>query len=139
MPLVDSMLGFTAGKISDIDGTLANVGAYMSNDVSSLYVSVSAPEDIDMTIPEDGVYVLTASTRWQVSNSNLSTLLSLFHNGGNPQATAQGTMLAASGTNVSAIIKAKKGDTVTLRIAWSGGTGSAQASRIRFRAVRVGG
>ena len=139
MPLIDSMLGFTAGKIGDIDGTLANVGTYVNRDVGNLSVSVSAPSNIEMTIPEDGVYVVSASCGWKITNTNLNTLLSLFHNGGNPQATAQGTMQSASGTNVTTIIDAKKGDTVTLRISWGGGSGSGTAERIRFRAVRVGG
>ena len=139
MPLIDSMLGFTAGKISDIDGTLANVGTYVNRDVGELSVSVSSPSRINMTIPEDGTYVVSASCGWQITNMNLTTLLSLLHNGGNPQATAQGTMQSASGTNVTAIIDAKKGDTVTLGISWGGGNGSATANKIRFRAVRVGG
>lgn len=136
---IDSMLGFTAAKIGDIDGTLANVGTYINRDVGELSVVVSAPSNIEMTIPEDGTYIVTASTSWEISNTNLNTLLSIFHNGGNPQATAQGIMAAASGTNVTAIIDAKKGDAVTLRISWGGGSGSAKANRIRFRAVRVGG
>ena len=139
MPLIDNMLGFTAEKIGDIDGTLANVGTYVNRDVGNLSVSVSAPSNIEMTIPEDGTYVVSASCGWQITNTNLNTLLSLFHNGGNPQATAQGTMQSASGTNVTAIIDAKKGDAVTLQISWSGGSGSGTAERIRFRAVRVGG
>ena len=133
------MLGFTAGKIGDIDGTLANVGAYINRDVGDLSVSVSGPSSIDMTIPEDGTYIVSASCTWQVTNTNLSTMLSLYHNGGNPQATAQGTMQSANGTNVTTIINAKKGDTVTLEISWSGGNGSATANRVRFRATRVGG
>lgn len=136
---IDSMLGFTAGKIGDIDGTLANVGTYINRDADELSVSVSSPSRLNMTIPEDGAYVVSASCGWQVTNTNLSTLLSLFHNGGNPQATAQGTMQSASGTNVTTIIEAKKGDTITLQISWSGGSGSVIVNRIRFRAVRVGG
>ena len=136
---IDSMLGFTAGKIGDINGTLANVGTYINRDADELSVSVSSPSRLNMMIPEDGTYVVSASCGWQITNTNLNTLLSLFHNGGNPQATAQGTMQSASGTNVTAIINAKKGDTVTLQISWSGGSGSGKANRIRFRAVRVGG
>ncbi|MBE5035708.1 carbohydrate-binding protein [Gallibacter intestinalis] len=136
---IDSMLGFTAGKIGDIDGTLANVGTYVNRDVGELHVSASDPSSIEMTIPEDGTYVVSASCGWHLTNTNLSTFLSLFHNGGNPQATAQGTMQSASGTNVTTVIDAKKGDTVTLQISWSGGSGSVTAERVRFRAVRVGG
>lgn len=136
---IDSMLGFTAGKIGDIDGTLANVGTYINRDVGELSVSASGPSNIEMTIPEDGTYVVSASCGWPILDTTNNTLLALYHNGGNPQATAQGTMQSASGTNVTAIIDAKKGDTVTLGISWSGGSGSVKANRIRFRAVRVGG
>lgn len=139
MPLIDSMLGFTAEKIGDIDGTLANVGTYVNRDVSNLSVSVSAPSNIEMTIPEDGTYVVSASCGWPISDTSAHTLLALYHNGGNSQATAQGTMQSASGTNVTAIIDAKKGDTVTLQISWSGGSGTVRAQKVRFRAVRVGG
>ena len=136
---IDSMLGFTATKIGDIDDTLVNVGTHINRDAGELSVSASAPSNIEMTIPEDGTYVVSASCGWQISATNAATLLALYHNGGNPQATAQGTMAAASGTNVTTIINAKKGDTVTLQISWSGGSGSVKANRIRFRAVRVGG
>lgn len=139
MPTIDSMLGFTAEKIGDIDGTLANVGTYINRDVGNLSVSVSSPSSIDMTIPEDGTYIVSASCTWQITNTDLNTMLSLFHNGGNPQATAQGTMQSANGTNVTTIIDAKKGDTVTLQISWGGGSGSGTANRVRFRATRVGG
>lgn len=129
---IDSMLGFAAGKIG-------NIGTYINRDVGELSVPVSSPSSINMTIPEDGVYIVSASCGWQVTNTNLSTMLSLFHNSGNPQATAQGTMQSLNGTNVTTIIDAKKGDTVTLEISWGGGSGSATADRVRFRATRVGG
>lgn len=129
---IDSMLGFAAGKIG-------NIGTYINRDVGELSVSVSRPSNINMTIPEDGTYIVNASCGWQVTNTNLSTMLSLFHNSGNPQATAQGTMQSSNGTNVTTIIDAKKGDTVTLQISWGGGSGSATANRVRFRATRVGG
>ena len=135
----DELLLYTAQKLKSTDDTLANVGTLVAGDKASLTVSVNAPSNITITIPEDGTYVVTASNIWQVNNPNIVATLALLHNGGNPMATAQGTMSGTHGLNVTTIINAKKNDAVTLQIAWGGGNGSATAERIRFRAVRVGG
>lgn len=136
---VNSMFLYLAENIKTINNRISNVSRYISNDVASLTISVSSAGQINMTLPEDGIYVVTASHAWMVSNLELNTSLALFHNGGNPQATARGYMAQTYGDTVTTIINAKKDDIVTLQIAWSGGYGSATAERIRFRAVRIGG
>ena len=136
---VNSMFLYLAENIKTINNRISNVSRYISKDVASLTISVSSAGQINMTLPEDGIYVVTASHAWMVSNLELSTSLALYHNGGNPQATARGYMTQTYGDNVTTIINAKKNDIVTLQITWSGGYGSATAERIRFRAVRIGG
>lgn len=136
---VNSMFLYLATSIKGVNDRISNISRYVSGDVASLTVSVSSPGLINMTLPDDGIYVVTASHAWMVSNLELNTSLALFHNGGNPQATARGYMTQTYGDTVTTIINAKKNDIVTLQIAWSGGYGSATAERIRFRAVRIGG
>lgn len=135
----DDLLRYAAEKIKGTDDTLAHVGTLVAGDRASLTLPVNTPSNLTIVIPEDGTYVVTASNIWQLSNSAIITTMALLHNNGNPMATAQGTMSASHGLNVTTIINAKKNDTATLQIAWGGGSGSATAERIRFRAVRVGG
>lgn len=132
MRMIDSMLAFLADKVK-------NTGTFIDRSVNNLTVSISAPSEVEMTIPEEGVYVVTASNTWGIDNANLTTYLGIIHNSGNAVALSRGNMAGGGGLSAACIISAKKNDIVKAQIWWGGGSGSATADRVRFRATRVGG
>ena len=136
---IDSMLGFTAGKIGDIDGKVNNNGDLLINSTTEASVSASTPTVLNITLPKAGVYVVTGSCEWGTDNANLITLLTLFDKANNRLANERNTMANGGGSSIAGILEAEAGDTVRLQISWSGGSGSVKCERIKFRAVRVGG
>lgn len=139
MPLIDSMLGFTAGKIGDIDDKVNNIGDLVINPTAEANVSASAPTMLEITLPKAGVYVVIGSCVWGIDNAALITVLTLLDNTNNSLANERNTMNAGGGSSIAGIVEAEAGDTVKLQISWSGGSGSVKCEKIKFRAVRVGG
>ena len=139
MPLIDSMLGFTAGKIGDIDGKVNDIGDLLVNSTTGTRVSASAPTVLSITLPKAGVYVVTGSCEWGVDNADLITKLTLLDGANNSLANERNTMANGGGSSIAGIMEADAGDTVKLQISWSGGSGSIRCEKIKFRAVRVGG
>lgn len=136
---IDSMLNHTANKLKENSDKLAKTGTFIDRSVNDLAVSINAPSEVEMTIPEDGVYVVTASNTWGINNADLTTYLGIIHNSGNAVASSRGNMADGGGLSAACIIDAKKNDIVKAQIWWGGGGGSATANRVRFRATRVGG
>ncbi|MBE5035805.1 hypothetical protein [Gallibacter intestinalis] len=136
---IDSMLGFTAEKIGDIDGKVDNIGDLLVDSTTEASVSTSTPKVLEITLPKAGVYVVTGSCEWGVDNANLITKLVLLDDANNSFANERNTMANGGGSSIAGIIKADAGDAVKLQISWSGGSGSVRCEKINFRAVRVGG
>lgn len=132
MSIINSMLAFLADKVK-------NTGTFIDQSVNDLTVSIKAPSEVEMTIPDDGVYVVTASNTWSINNANLTTYLGIIHNSGNAISSCRGNMANGGGLSAACIINAKRNDIVKAQIWWGGGSGSATANRVKFRATRVGG
>lgn len=134
----DDLLKYTAQKMKITDDTLANVGAYINADQPDTRMSVAKITSFSLNIPEDGCYVVTLTNEWGVDAETAFSVLYLEYDG-EIVAFSRNSMRAGGGQCVTAIVQATKGSSVKGNMSWHGGSGNAEASRIKFRAVRVGG
>ena len=128
---VNSMLKFTSKTLHDI-------GTYINADQPNTRMAVGEVTSFSLNIPEDGCYVVTLTNEWGIDAETLFTILYLEYNG-DIIAFSRNSMRAGGGQSVTAIIQATKGSSVQAKMSWHGGSGECEASRIKFRAVRIGG
>lgn len=127
----DELLQYAAKK-------LHNIGTYINADQPNTRMSVAKITSFSLGIPEDGCYVVTLTNEWGVDAEAAFSVLYLEYNG-EIVAFSRNSMRAGGGQCVTGIIQATEGSSVKANMSWHGGSGSAEASRIKFRAVRIGG
>ena len=127
----DNLLKYTAKTLQDI-------GTYINADQPDTRISAAKIASFSLNIPKDGCYIVTLTNEWGVDAETAFSVLYLEYDG-EIVAFSRNSMRAGGGQCVTAIIQATKGSSVKGNMSWHGGSGSAEASRIKFRAVRVGG
>ena len=127
----DNLLKYTAKTLQDI-------GTYINADQPNTRISVAKIASFSLNIPKDGCYIVTLTNEWRVDAETAFSVLYLEYDG-EIVAFSRNSMRAGGGQCVTAIIQATKGSSVKGNMSWHGGSGNAEASRIKFRAVRVGG
>lgn len=111
---------------------------YINNDQNETSISVGSLKEFSVKIPESGIYAVSASFEWDVSNANLSGYADLFDSSLSLVVAVSRNSLTAGGShNLFAVSEFNANDIVKLRIRWNGGSGSATAKKIRFRLSKI--
>lgn len=111
---------------------------YINNDQKDTSISVGALKEFSVKIPESGIYAVSASFEWNVSNANLTGYADLFDSSLSLVVAVSRNSLTGGGShNLFAVSEFNANDIVKLRMQWNGGSGSATAKKIRFRLSKI--